>query len=382
MKKVYYLSYYNKPDYNCEKRLCMLSAVNKMDYIISCLNADGYAVDIISASGALENNVYKGSKKQISAHNSLRLFASVGRGNVFKKILDIIMIRAQLAILLLSELKAGSILICYHSMGYVRLLAVLKKILHFKLILEVEEIYSDVVEIFNGRNAENRLFALADAFIFPTQMLNDSINGNSVRPHCIVHGRYHSEKKMNSMFNSEKKHIVYAGTLDPRKGCLTAVNTAKYLDEKYHIHILGTGSRGDIEQLEKEIKDTTKETSCGISYDGVKQGDEYLQFLQSCSIGLSPQDPTAKFNRTSFPSKILSYLSNGISVVSINIPAIKESAVNELISFYDEQTPIEIAHTIKNARVVSKEQIADRLEKLDKEFKDSLDTIIEQLQER
>lgn len=382
MNKVYYLSYYNKPELNGEKRLCLPSAVNKMDYIISCLNSDGYDVDVVSASGALENNSYRGSKTHLDNRNTLCLFASVGRGNLLKKAIDIFSIRMQLVFFMLREVKPDSVVICYHSMGYVRLLAKLKKLLRFKLILEVEEIYSDVNESFNGRKAEEKLFGLADAFLFPTQMLNDQINQKTEKPFCIVHGRYQNERHFPSVFDSEKKHIVYAGILDPRKGCISAVNAAKYLDEQYHIHIIGIGDKKDVEDLEKAIEETSKETTCGVSFDGLKSGDEYLQFLQSCYIGLSPQNPEAKFNGTSFPSKVLSYLSNGLSVVSINIPSIKNSEVSDLISFYNEQTSQEIAHAIQSVKITDKAQIAERLEKLDREFKKDLDGIIKRLIER
>ena len=376
MKKIYYLSYYNRPEYNNEKRLCMLSAVNKMEYLISALNEIGYDVDIVSASGALESNAYRGSKRKISQHNSLTLFSTIGRSNIIRKILDLLMIRIQLAVTLLRCLKPGTVLICYHSTGYMRLLTFMKKILKFKLILEVEEIYSDVIDSKNGRKTEDRLFAVADAFVFPTEMLNQTVNLNH-KPFCIVHGRYVSEERVVPDEIDSVIHVVYSGTLDPRKGCLSAVDAAEFLDNRYHIHIIGTGSKEDIILLEKEIEEVSKKTSCAISYDGVKQGAEYLSYLQGCKIGLSPQDPTAKFNGTSFPSKVLSYLSNGLTVVSINIPAIKNSAVSDLISFYDEQSPEVIADTIRNTVVVDKEVIAEKLSELNIQSLSDMKRIIE-----
>lgn len=75
-------------------------------------------------------------------------------------------------------------------------------------------------------------------------------------------------------------------------------------------------------------------------------GEEYIRFIQSCDIGLSTQNPDAAFNATSFPSKILSYLSNGLRVVSIRIPAIEGSDVGDKLFYYDEQTPKQIADAI------------------------------------
>ena len=50
-----------------------------------------------------------------------------------------------------------------------------------------------------------------------------------------------------------------------------------------------------------------------------------LKFIQKCQIGLCTQNIDAAFNTTSFPSKILSYMSNGLEVVGVNIAAIKNS---------------------------------------------------------
>lgn len=282
----------------------------------------------------------------------------------------------QLVGLLIRCLKPGDVLLCYHSTGYMRLLTFLKRVLKFKLILEVEEIYSDVIESKNGRKVEDRLFAAADAFIFPTEMLNQAINVYQ-KPYCVVHGRYVSEERITHDGTDDIIHVVYSGTLDPRKGCLIAVDLAEYLDSRYHIHVIGTGTKEDIRHLEKEIEEVSAKTSCKISFDGVKQGVEYLKYLQNCKIGLSPQDPTAKFNGTSFPSKVLSYLSNGLTVVSINIPAIRESAVSDLICFYDEQSPAVVADMIRNTKVINKEKIADRLSELNKKFANDMKNLIE-----
>lgn len=69
--------------------------------------------------------------------------------------------------------------------------------------------------------------------------------------------------------------------------------------------------------------------------------------MQNCDIGLSTQKPDAAYNSTSFPSKILSYMSNGLQVVSIRIPAIELSPVGKFIHYYDVPTPENIADAVK-----------------------------------
>ena len=114
-----------------------------------------------------------------------------------------------------------------------------------------------------------------------------------------------------------------------------------------------------------------------ITYDGVLSGKDYIRFLQSCDIGLSTQDPNAAFNGTSFPSKILSYMANGLRVVSIRIPAIETSAVGDMVFYYDEQTPEEIAKAIMNIdfndNYDSREYIRQLSNQFEKDMKKLLD---------
>ena len=107
-------------------------------------------------------------------------------------------------------------------------------------------------------------------------------------------------------------------------------------------------------------------------------GEDYIRFIQSCDIGLSTQNPDAAFNATSFPSKVLSYLANGLRVVSIRIPAIEQSAVGSKLFYYEKQTPEEIAKAIlavnMNEQYDSRQLIAD----LAVDFEEKLSYLLEE----
>ena len=79
---------------------------------------------------------------------------------------------------------------------------------------------------------------------------------------------------------------------------------------------------------------------------------DYVQELKATGairhIGLSTQPIDAGFNTTSFPSKVLMYMSNGLRVVSVRIPAIETSSVGDRIYYYDNQDPKEIARVIRS----------------------------------
>lgn len=91
-----------------------------------------------------------------------------------------------------------------------------------------------------------------------------------------------------------------------------------------------------------------------------KAGYNYIRLIQSCHIGLSTQESSAAFNATSFPSKNLLYMANGLAVVSIDIPVIRAASIGNNLNYYAKQTPDNIAHAIilaktdnNNRRIIS-----------------------------
>lgn len=251
----------------------------------------------------------------------------------------------------LFNVKRNDTVIVYHSNVYMKAICLCKRIKKFRLIMEIEEIYSDVSGNMRGRRKEIKLFKDADGYIFPTSLLEGAINF-SHKPSVIIHGTYHVEPVMEKCKDEfvklhDKIHIVYAGTFDPRKGgAAAAAEAAAYLPSNYHIHILGFGNENDKKFLRDIIDRVAKMGKANITMDGLLSGEEYTRFLQSCDVGLSTQNPDAAFNATSFPSKILSYMSNGLRVVSIRIPAVEKSDVGRHLYYYDEQTPENIAKAI------------------------------------
>lgn len=350
MEKVYYIGSYGTETERGAGRYFPDSAVLKMNGIIEELKESGYRVEIISLSQSHGGRV-KGRYNRISNDVSLKTFTSFGRRNELVHLLDNVCIRVQSFFYLIKTVKKGDVVIFYHSYAYILLPRVIKWLKKFKLILELEEIYGDVFGDSKLSSKEISLADKADGYIFPTYLLDKKINKEK-KPSVVIHGTYKPEKKVvgdeaGAGSADEKIHIVYAGTLDCRKGSIEAVKATEFLPSGYHIHILGSGSQKEIEDLEKEIE-KTKGLGADVTYDGRLFGEDYIKFLQKCQLGLCTQDPEAAFTSTSFPSKILSYLSNGLRVLSIKIEAIYKSDVAPLLYFYDEQTPEKIAEAIKS----------------------------------
>lgn len=375
MEKIYYIGNYDIDDNKLENRGFALSARNKMKYICSAINKAGYCVEVVSPAQTANKKSCKGKLLNISKNVELKLFHSLGRKGIVSKIIRRYSMKIQLLWYLLKNMKDGSKVIVYHSLGYMSVIKLLKKFKKIHLIMEVEEVYGDVTGNKKDVLKEYHYFKSADAYIFPTELLDEKINTlnkNSV----IIYGTYEVEEircKFNdkSLQGSEdgRIHLLYAGTLDPRKGgAIAAAAAAEYLSSNYHIHILGFGSNADIQNMKEYVDKIVKKTEAQVTYDGLMRGEEYIEFVQKCQIGFSTQNPDAAFNDTSFPSKVLSYLSNGLRVVSVRIKALERAEISDLLFYYDEQTPEAIARAVQSIDFSDEYDSRSRIRKLDENF--------------
>ena len=369
-----YFSYYDINDK--EGRGYCLAATNKMNYICKAIVSQGKTVEIISASIASSKGNFKGGSTKIDQGVTLKKFNAYRWGNAFQKFWVTIYGFFAVFLYFLFHVKKAEKVIVYHSLGYLNAVSWAKFFKRFYLILEVEEIYGDVSGNKKDKKRELAFFKKADAYIFPAERLNETINSRG-KPHVIIYGTYNVEEEIGEKCNDGKIHCVYAGTFDPRKGgAWAAVKAGEFLNENYHVHIIGFGSENDKDSLINAINNISKKTKCHITYDGLLAGEEYIRFIQGCHIGLSTQNPEAGFNDTSFPSKVLSYLANGLRVVSIKIPVVVESKIGDILYYYTQQTPEAIALAIKGINIDTEYNSRARIYALDQQFKEEIEKII------
>lgn len=374
-----YVGFYSSNSKINENRNYVLSATNKMDYIIKVLNKIDYKVEIVSPSWTNDRKFYKKKKVKINQINSLTLFSTLPWGSNLTKLSSVIYSFFCMVLYLLRNCNRNETLIVYHSKWMTVPIIVLRMIKpSLSIILEVEEIYSDIKKSFFWEKMESIVFNNADKYLFPTQTLCEKINTEK-KPYSIVHGNYEINEISSKKFGDEKIHVVYAGTFNQIKGgAKMAIKTALYLPENYHVHIIGFGTTRETKEVLQLIKDTEKHIKGTLTYDGLLTGNEYNSFLQSCDIGLSTQNPEAAYNETSFPSKLLSYLSNNLKVVTIKIKVIERSAVKDLLYYYENHNPKEIANTIIKVDLTDKNKSHRMLKKLDDEFTISLSKLVKE----
>lgn len=377
-KTIKYVGFYDSKLYYSENRCFCLAATNKMDYIAEALVNEGKKVEIISPSWT-ENKRGFYSKRTISIADNINFTCCPTFGSKIKmlRIIRVLLSWIWLLFYLIKNIKRDEEIIVYHSMMIMTPIIIAKKIRKFKLVLEVEEIYQDVVEFSKKmKEREYRFFKIADKYIFPTELLNKKLNIEN-KPYTIIYGAYKVEKSLKVKFVDNKVHVVYAGTLDPRKGGVLAAAVTEYLPENYHVHIIGFGSKQEKKLLLDKIEQISKNTKAKLTYDGLLSGTDYVDFLQKCDIGLCTQNIDAKYNETSFPSKVLSYMANGLRVVSVHIKAIEMSEIGSVIYYYEEQTPKAIAEAIKAVDFNKAYNSIELINKLDREFKINMDKLLE-----
>lgn len=378
MRRIKYICFYPSQD-PAKPRECVEAAVTKIDYIISVLNRSGIGVDIVSPSIITKKGFCfsLGGIKQ-NGENTLRLFPSFGfhgfaplRG-LSRKLTYFCFHRW-----LKMNLKEGESIVVYHSLDYCSFFLNTRKKKNFKLIGEVEEIYQDVhPQSKNLSEDEYGFFSVCDNFIFPNTVLDEKVNTQS-KSSIVIHGLYKVQPKVANKFDDGRIHVLYAGTFDPVKGgALAAVEAAMYLPDNYHLHITGFGSESDSKNIREKVNDITKKAKAQITFHGFISREELTDLMQMCHIGLCTQDPTKKLNLTSFPSKILNYLSNGLAVLTGRNRAIEESKVSDLLYYYEEQTPQSIAASIKNIDVNNVIDGKERLQQLDIQFENELKSLL------
>ena len=374
---IYYLGYYTCEKIDAEKRIAAPPAVNKMGYIISTLSefSDMKTV-VVSPSETRLHSYVRGTLHDLNARVSLKTFDSFRGKNKIIRGLGHLWTKFQLMHFLMTHVKSDDTIIVYHSLFLMHVVKKVKKKKKCRLIIEVEELYSDVREDLALRKKEVDYLQCADKYIVITELLNKQVNLQH-KPNIISHGTYSMVPKYAEKVNDGKVHIVYAGTFNPVKGGVySAIESAEFLDENFVLHILGQGSVADTEAVIKKIEEVSAKSKCQIIYDGYKTGKEFNMFIQSCHIGLSTQQPNGKYNASSFPSKVLMYMSNDLQVISVRIPAIESSDVGEYIYYYDSSTPQNIAEVIKSVPKFNSFNVREKLNELDNKFKEELSILL------
>lgn len=374
---IYYIGYYCRKE-DIGIRYGAVSAISKMDYILSVLERQSDNVEVLSRSYLLKKPKTADQEFLIGTSSKLKYFSDIDGTNRLRRFFARANVNRNLKGFCKNGIEPMDTVVIYHSTDDLPIIKYLKDNIKCKVVLEIEEMYSDVHNEGNLREREEEAIKLADGYIVAVDSMKKVLPEK--RPYVVVNGTYTTEKERNVRSNDKKIHCVYAGTFDPTKGgAAAAAAAAEFLPENYHVHILGFGTDEQKKQLQELIAAVQKKTKCTLTYDGLKSGEEYIQFLQKCHIGLCTQIPDAKYTETSFPSKVLVYLANGLRVLSVRIPAVENSAVGGILYYYDNQSPQEIANAIMSIPMEEDYNSRQLLNQLDEDCERNLKRLMEKM---
>lgn len=353
IKEIKYIGFFDIPSMNTN-RVSSPAAVNKMNYICDAINNAGFNVLVISPSWRDDTKVGEAifSKNEISVHKAKKVIFCPTFGTMNKLMLKLKVVYSLLWLFffMLLKIKKNEKVLVYHSPWLALPVLLAKKLKKFQLILEVEEIYGDVSSLHSYFDKlEDKIIRCADGYLLATDLLVNRVDHD--KPNVIIYGTYERIEKKSSPPDDGKIHLVYAGIIDSEKaGAFNAIESARYLSDLYRMHIIGFG---EVEKLLKRIEEINNDlgAGCKIVFDGSKSGDEFIEYCQSCHIGLSTQKMSGKYLDTSFPSKVLSYLAMGLCVVSGKINCVEKSKIGHLLNYYTEDNPEQIATAIKETNL-------------------------------
>ena len=345
-KRIKYICHYETP-LSKHKHVITEAGVKKMNYVINALQRAGYGVDVVSVSKIAETHFFVPRERiEVNDTCSITFFSSFRRGGKLYKTLNVVWSYFNLLFFLLSLGKNDTILV-YHSLGFFNLFLFTKRLKKYRLIMEVEEIYQDVMPLPRIETMwEYKSIECADGYIFPTEMLDEKIN-TSHKPSMVIYGTYLIEPRIAKKYDDSKIHVIYSGTFNPYKGgAMAAIESARFLTNRYVIHITGFGDESMQEQIRNRIAEINSLGKAHVQFEGCLEYNDYIRVLQQCHIGLCSQTSKGVYNDTSFPSKILTYLSNDLIVVSSPSSAVLHSEVSKLIHFCDDTAEDGLARSI------------------------------------
>lgn len=371
---IYYVAYYS-PKQEMSRRVSNIAGEDKIDYICNSINDFGEKVTILSNTKSNGKQFLNYKEYVESDKKQIVMFASLPKSNKIVHAINILYGYFQLAMYIIKNVNSNDTVIVYHSLGYRNIFKYIKKIKKFKYILEVEELYKYIsASTSSFKKNEDKVFKYPDAFIFSNKELEKNINVYT-KPFTIINGVYKMNTKGNIRPNRDVIRVLYAGSLEKQKGVDYVIKSAEFLDENYELRIIGFGTNRDIERVNSLISVTKTKSKCRIYYDGLFKGDEYINYIQNCDIGMCIQDPKDIFNKYEFPSKILSYMSNGLNVVANRLEQIENSEIYDHITICDGIEADKIAKCIKNTKVNDK-LINNLFDELDRDFKNNLYNLI------
>ncbi len=244
---------------------------------------------------------------------------------------------------LLFNTDRSEVVVLYHSFLWIFLIPLLR-IFRFRVVLQVNEIFYNAgthVRLAH-KLLELMMFRFANAYIVSCNATIPFIRASGSNGSILgeIPGPLVQPFLKNRGYLWDNIRLVYAGVIDNIKnqGAFIALElAAKLNNSRFEIDIFGFGDQKSISTLESKINVLNKMTMTKVSFKGALKTSELTEKLTSYDIGLAIQGFSASFGASSFPSKILHYLSSGLTVVATGTPAVVDWNSKDIIFVYRKE---------------------------------------------
>jgi glycosyltransferase involved in cell wall biosynthesis len=151
-------------------------------------------------------------------------------------------------------------------------------------------------------------------------------------PGFVLPGHAHSPWR-----SGEPVRFVYSGSLDRTRGVDLLLESLDYLPPAgWRLDISGAGPLGE------KVATTTGKWASQVKFHGSLTSEEHIALLQSCHVGLNCQRASDAISGVTFPSKIFTYLSAGLLVLSSTASEVKQIC-GKACSYYESETARDLA---------------------------------------
>ena len=150
-------------------------------------------------------------------------------------------------------------------------------------------------------------------------------------------------KKLN--LNSDKKIILYAGSLGKGRGIDTIVKTAHVLKNKDYNFIIIGGTNKQIKYWTTFIK--KQDLSSNLFFLGHRQNSIIPSYLKSADILLAPYSINCITGKWMSPIKIFEYMASGVPMIASDLKRIKEICHKEECLFFKADNPKDLSRKIE-----------------------------------
>lgn len=342
----------------------------KMSYIISVIKKLNREVKVVSVLASLKHGFHARKVCKVDDLETQVFLESYDETrNGLSKIGALQRLTSLFFYLLINAKRTDTVLV-YNTQLFSVPVRLAKRLKRFKLILEVEEIFymdeRNATDV-KRRPLEETLIQAADAYVVASDLLAQRVAKQ--KPCAVIYGGYAVPPQHTEKLNDGKIHVVYAGGIDSLRRVDRAVRAFALLPEQYRFHILGFGSVEDMDNLKKHIDEVNAEAGFEkVEYAGCLNGKEYDMYLQSCHIGLNMQTIGTSIETVAFPSKLSSYMSHGLDVVSGKLESVINSPLAEGITFYSENCEKDIANAILTCKKHSSDEQIRLIQRIEERF--------------